>query len=1155
VAIGVPLRLSVTVRNGRSEVIEAEAVWSTSDPSIATVDSTGAVEATAPGSVVITARVEQVSGSVLLDAFDPNPPLSPGDVTAQAISNREVEIRWVDNSNSETDHMVRRESLAGGAGPSGVSSAGVVVGALGSDATSFRDSGLLPATSYRYTIEACSDAGCSAAAEVQATTFDTVVLESLPLLPDGLLGSPYEFALTSTGPPVTWSLADGVLPPGVTMSAAGRLEGTPLDVGDFAFTVAAEGGGQSVTTMLRLRVWAAPEVVTTSLPDGVRATPFEAAFMASGGDGQFVWRVVAGALPSGLALGEDGVLMGTPAEAGSFNFIVEAATVGLHASASVELRIYEPLRISSTAVPNAVVATPFGASLRAEGGDGAYVWTLLGGVLPPGLSLSPQGVLSGTPTSVGSAELTVGVTSGDGQTVLLTLTIVVDEQISPPSVTTTTLQVGGVGAAYSVPLLATEGDGTFRWSLVSGSLPSGMTLQAGGQLLGTPTVAGTFAFRVEVTSGGLSGTADLSLTVVPALALTPSTLPVGVEGSAYSASIDVTGGDGAPVFAVSSGALPAGLALAASTGQIGGVLSATGSIDFSVRVTNALGQSAEAPFRIVSFAPLAVVTSGLPGGNVSVAYAQSLQATGGDGSYTWSLVAGSLPNGVDLAAAGGLSGTPTVAGTSSFTVQVRSGDGQSATGGVSITVAPMPPSIVTSGLPTGTVDVSYSYGLAASGGDGSYAWSVQAGALPAGITLDPGTGLLSGTPTVSGAFSVTFGVTSAGQTSTRDLALIVATAPITFVRSYLPGGYRNVPYSATPDAASGGGGAFVYSVTAGSLPAGLGLDPSTGRISGLPSGAGMSYFELTATSAGASVSVVFGLTISGAAPGAMNVFGINVADVIPSASVRAAIDAALARFEAAITGDAPDFVLPGVGLEASCGNNGALLHGQTVDDVVIVMDIGPIDGPGGIAGQAGICGLIRTVGPFAVTAQLILDSEDVDRFSPSVQFALVWHEIGHGFGLIEGAWLALGLMTGQDGPAPEYIGAGGVAAFQGMLGGSGNPPIEADGGGGTRDSHWDEGFFDTEIMTGFLDQTANTLSALTIAALGDLGWTGINLGAADAYSIPGCSPGCSITPPSPAAPSLDTRIPLLDDVIREDLFVIGSDGRLVRIPWGGAGGR
>jgi hypothetical protein len=228
-----------------------------------------------------------------------------------------------------------------------------------------------------------------------------------------------------------------------------------------------------------------------------------------------------------------------------------------------------------------------------------------------------------------------------------------------------------------------------------------------------------------------------------------------------------------------------------------------------------------------------------------------------------------------------------------------------------------------------------------------------------------------------------------------------------------------------------------------------------------------------------------------------------------------------------------------------------MFYGTSIDDVEVVIDIGPIDGPGNIIGQAGICGFVRAVPPLTATAQLTLDAADLDGLSSALKFALVFHELGHGLGLAEGAWTALGLMTGADGPAPEYTGLLGVGEFQTTLGQVGNPPIEADFGDGTRDSHWDEGFFDTEIMTGFIDGSGNPVSTMTIGGLGDLGWSGISYGAADSYSVPGCSPSC--VPPAgvPGVTGPDTRIPLLDDVLREPLFIVRPDGSVLRVPWSG----
>jgi hypothetical protein len=157
----------------------------------------------------------------------------------------------------------------------------------------------------------------------------------------------------------------------------------------------------------------------------------------------------------------------------------------------------------------------------------------------------------------------------------------------------------------------------------------------------------------------------------------------------------------------------------------------------------------------VSFgAKLRVTTKSLPSGQVGVAYAQTLAATGGKGDYSWSTTAGSLPDGLSLAPAGGISGVPTTVGPNNFRVQVTDSANATATQALSIAVDPPPLSITTTSLPGGTVGAAYSQTLAASGGAGGNSWTTTAGALPAGLTL-ASNGTISGTPTAAGTANFT----------------------------------------------------------------------------------------------------------------------------------------------------------------------------------------------------------------------------------------------------------------------------------------------------------------------------------------------------------------------------------------------------------------
>ena len=171
-----------------------------------------------------------------------------------------------------------------------------------------------------------------------------------------------------------------------------------------------------------------------------------------------------------------------------------------------------------------------------------------------------------------------------------------------------------------------------------------------------------------------------------------------------------------------------------------------------------------------------ITTTALAPGQVGVPYSQTLSATGGSGSYTWSISAGSLPPGLTLSGST-ISGTPTATGTASFTVTVTdtSPTPLTATQAFSIIVVSVL-TITTTSLPPGQVGVPYSQALAATGGTGPYTWSVTFGRLPNGLSLNPSTGVISGTPTSSYGGFMTFLVTDSGspaQTATAILTMTV----------------------------------------------------------------------------------------------------------------------------------------------------------------------------------------------------------------------------------------------------------------------------------------------------------------------------------------------------------------------------------------------
>jgi hypothetical protein len=379
-----------------------------------------------------------------------------------------------------------------------------------------------------------------------------------------------------------------------------------------------------------------------------------------------------------------------------------------------------------------------------------------------------------------------------------------------------------------------------------------------------------FTVVVSNSAGSVTSSAAI-LTVnasIPPLQITSSQLPGGTAGSAYTATLSASGGTSPYSWSVSSGTLPTGLSLS-SSGAISGTPTVAGAFPFTVAVKDAASASISASLSItvVGLPPLQITTSQLPGGTVGTAYSAMLSASGGTSPYSWSVSSGTLPAGLSLSASGTLSGTPTVAGSFPFTVAVKDANSTSASASLNIIVVGLPPlQITTSQLPGGTVGSAYSATLSASGGTSPYSWSVSGGTLPTGLSLSS-SGTLSGTPTVAGAFPFTVAVKDAASGSaSANLSLpVVGLPPLQITSSQLPGGTVGNAYNATLSA-SGGTSPYSWSVSSGTLPAGLSLS-SSGTLSGTATVAGTFPFTVAVKdAASASASASLSINVVAAAP-------------------------------------------------------------------------------------------------------------------------------------------------------------------------------------------------------------------------------------------------------------------------------------------------
>jgi hypothetical protein len=214
----------------------------------------------------------------------------------------------------------------------------------------------------------------------------------------------------------------------------------------------------------------------------------------------------------------------------------------------------------------------------------------------------------------------------------------------------------------------------------------------------------------------------------------------------------------------------------------------------------------------------------------------------------------------------------------------------------------------------------------------------------------------------------------------------------------------------------------------------------------------------------------------------------------PSQAFRDAANAAARRWEQAVTAGLPS-VTGSFSPSQQCGASAPNFSG-TIDDILIDVGVANIDGPGSILAQSGPC-LTRSSGGLTIYGSLIFDAADVTAFNSQLAPILI-HEMGHSLG-IGTLWQSKGVLAGAGSSNPTFTGARAVSEWR-ALGGSGNVPVENTGGAGTRDGHWRETTFKNELMTGFINTGSNPLSRMSIASLGDLGYT-VNTGAADVYAL------------------------------------------------------
>ncbi len=342
--------------------------------------------------------------------------------------------------------------------------------------------------------------------------------------------------------------------------------------------------------------------------------------------------------------------------------------------------------------------------------------------------------------------------------------VAVSRQQGSPVTTSTIANVSDANQAANTLAVTVNGGAS---ATVNGVTVSGISVSAGGVVTANviaSCAATTASFTLTVTDNVSEvSTATLSVTV------TANTAPT----LSYNSNPSVTAG-GAIMINPLTGPSDNGSVntiVVQSQGTYTGTISVNlagvvsisnaapaGTHTITIRATDNCGTTTDAAFSLTVICPAITVNPfTLPAGTTGAAYSQSLTATGGTAPYTFNVSAGTLPNGLTLSSGGALTGTPTVAGTFNFTAQATDTIGCQGTRSYSLTINPSCPTITVNPsnptLPPGQAAQPYSQTFTQTGGNGSITWSVSTGALPNGLTLNPATGLLSGTPVVFGTFN------------------------------------------------------------------------------------------------------------------------------------------------------------------------------------------------------------------------------------------------------------------------------------------------------------------------------------------------------------------------------------------------------------------
>jgi Putative Ig domain len=592
----------------------------------------------------------------------------------------------------------------------------------------------------------------------------------------GTVGVAFSYQITATNNPTSFNAT--ALPTGLTVNTTtGVISGTPTTAGTYSVTISATNAGGTGSATLTLTI-NNPVPTTTSISPA----------STTAGSAQFTLTVNGANFVSTSAVYWNGSpLITTFVSSTKLTAIVPAANVAAVGTASVTVVNPAPGGGTSNAQtftinpPPPVITSPttatgqvgvaFSYTITATNSPTSYNAT----GLPAGLTVNTStGLISGTPTTAGTYSVTISATNAGGTgSATLTLTI------NPPApvITSALTATGQVGAAFSYTITATNSPTSYNATVLpAGVLPAGLSVNTStGVISGTPTTAGTYSVTISATNAGGTGSATLTLTINNQVPTTTSISPTCTAAGSADFTLTVNG----TKFGSTSTVNWNGMALATTfvsstqlTATVPTSLVATAGTA-SITVVNPSPGGGRSNVQTFTISATPAITSALTAtGAVGAAFSYTITATNNPTSYT----ATGLPPGLKLETPppssdlGLIDGTPTTEGTYNVTITATNGAGLCSTGSATLVLTIISTPVITSTLTaTGTAGSPFSYQITATSSPASY----DADGLPGGLSVDPTTGLISGTPTGVGTFSVTISATNVIGTGSAALTLTI----------------------------------------------------------------------------------------------------------------------------------------------------------------------------------------------------------------------------------------------------------------------------------------------------------------------------------------------------------------------------------------------